>query len=170
MERIFSYLRYSMQGNILSASSHDIHLYSTNSSRTKSSHIKVYSQVSLIDCLVFKQHVTAENSMSHTQKKAALNSKKQYEYGTHTEKMIYWQGNLAPPPPSRNILNLLNPPPLPPLLGTSFMDLWMAAMARKMRRIQKWQYIKSEYGEKWCLLGKQVSSTEALYLSSQIFK
>ena len=34
---------------------------------TKSSHIKVPSQVSLIDCLIFKQQKTM--SMGHTQKK-----------------------------------------------------------------------------------------------------
>ena len=60
MERISCYLSYSLQGNILSASSHEI--YSTYIQQTvlatKSSHIKVRSQVSSIDCLVFKQQKT----------------------------------------------------------------------------------------------------------------
>ena len=34
-EKIFFYLRHSLQGNILSASSYDIHVYSTKSSGSK---------------------------------------------------------------------------------------------------------------------------------------
>ena len=47
-ERISCYLRYSLQGNILIASSHDIHVYSTKSSGNKISHIIVPSQCLLL--------------------------------------------------------------------------------------------------------------------------
>ena len=54
IERISYYLRYSLERNRFNASSHDIHLDSTNNS----GHIKVPSQVSLIDKLIFKQQKT----------------------------------------------------------------------------------------------------------------
>ena len=53
-KRISCYLRHSLQENILSASSHNI-IFKKTVLATKSSHIKVPSEVSLIDCLVFKQ-------------------------------------------------------------------------------------------------------------------
>ena len=42
------YLRHNLQGNILSAISHDIHVYQQGVLASQSSHIKVSSQVSLI--------------------------------------------------------------------------------------------------------------------------
>ena len=56
MERISCYLRHSLQGNVLIASSHNIHLYSASSSGNK---------MSLIDCPVFKQQNTIWASDTH---------------------------------------------------------------------------------------------------------
>ena len=50
-------LRHSLKGNILSAS-YDYKYIQQGVRVTKSSHIKVPSQVSFIDCLVFKQQKT----------------------------------------------------------------------------------------------------------------
>ena len=58
MERFFRYLMNSLQGNIPSAA-HMLYTYVQQTVlATKSSHIKIPGQVSLNDCLVFKQQKT----------------------------------------------------------------------------------------------------------------
>ena len=114
MEGISCYLRHSLQGNIVSASSQDIHLYSPNSSGNK---IYPHQSSQLI--------VLLTTSFS--------SSRKYYEYGKDTEKTTHGQEHLSkiimlvaslmkhtlPPPPSQNIQNLLKPSPC---LGR---HLWM---------------------------------------------
>ena len=112
MERISCCVRHSVYKNILSAGSHDIHLYSTNSSDNKI----VPSQVSPIDL------TAAENNMSMgpSKKKRFINKKIYHKssFGSYVPSETYPPPSPIPHPETSRIYLT----PLPPCKGR---HLWM---------------------------------------------